>query len=81
MKYYVNDQAEIDVSGTTVAQALDDLTMRYPLIKTHIMDSTGKLRRHVNLFVNKDNIRSLKGIETPLQEHDKIILMPSISGG
>jgi len=81
MKYYVDDQTEVPVSGGTITQALNDLASRYPLIKTHIMDSQGRLRRHVNLFVNKENIRSLDGLDTLVKETDKIILMPSISGG
>jgi len=81
MKYYVDDQTEVQVKGGTIAQALNDLTTRYPTIKTHIMDSQGRLRRHVNLFVNKENIRSLNGVDTRVEESDKIILMSSISGG
>jgi len=81
MKYYVDDQSEVQVNGGTIAQALHDLTTRYPNIKTHILDSRGRLRRHVQLFVNKENIRSLNGVHTRLKESDKIILMASISGG
>jgi molybdopterin converting factor small subunit len=81
MKYYVDNQTDVHVSGGTIAQALDNLTDRYPSIKTHIIDSQGRLRRHVNLFVNKENIRTLDGIDTVVKENDKIILMSSISGG
>ena len=81
MKYYVNDLSEIPVTGTTVQQALNDLTLKYPAIKTHILDSRGNIRRYVNLFVNQNNITDLEGLDTPIQETDKIILMPSISGG
>jgi molybdopterin converting factor small subunit len=81
MKYYVNDLSEIQVTGSTVSQALNDLTIRYPTIKPHIMDTQGKLRRHINLFVNKENINNLKGIDTSIEESDLIILMPSITGG
>jgi molybdopterin converting factor small subunit len=45
------------------------------------MDTQGKLRRHINLFVNKENINNLKGIDTSIEETDLIILMPSITGG
>jgi molybdopterin synthase sulfur carrier subunit len=81
MKYYVDDKSEVLVSGSNISEALSDLTRHYPSIKIHIMDDKGRLRRHVNLFVNKENIRTLKGLDTPVKETDKIILMPSISGG
>jgi sulfur-carrier protein len=81
MKYYVDDRLEVQVTGSTVSQAITDLTTQYPLIKTHLVDNQGKLRRYVNLFVNQENINSLDGLDTSIEESDKIILMPSISGG
>lgn len=81
MKYYVDDLLEVQVTGNTVSQAITDLTTQYPTIKTHIVDNQGKLRRYVNLFVNQENINSLDGLDTSIKESDKIILMPSISGG
>ena len=81
MKFYVNDQAEIPLQGSTVSAVLTDLVERYPAIRAHIFDKDGNLRRHINLFVNDANIRDLQGQETPLQDNDRIILLPSISGG
>jgi len=81
MKYYVDDLLEVQVTGSTVSQAITDLTTQYPTIKTHIVDNQGKLRRYVNLFVNQENINNLDGLDTSIEESDKIILMPSISGG
>ena len=81
MKTYVNNQTEIDLSGSTIAESLGDLISRYPAIKPHIMDKNGDLRRYVNLFVNTTNIKDLDGVQTAIQENDKIILLPSISGG
>lgn len=81
MKYYVNDLSEVQIKGSTVSQAINDLTSQYPAIKPHIMDDQGRLRRHINLFINKENINNLNGLDTPVDESDIIILMPSITGG
>lgn len=81
MKSYVNNQTEVQLAGSTIAEALSDLTIRYPSFKPHIMDKNGDLRRYVNLFVNTINIKDLNGVQTSIQENDKIILLPSISGG
>jgi molybdopterin synthase sulfur carrier subunit len=81
MKSYLDNQTEVSLSGSTVAQALHDLVTRHPAIKIHIMDKNGELRHYINLFVNDANIRDLNGLDTPLGENDKIILLPSISGG
>jgi len=81
MKYYVNDLSEVQITGSTVSQAINDLTSQYPAIKPHIIDNQGRLRRHVNLFINKENINNLNGLDTSIEESDIIILMPSITGG
>ena len=81
MKFYVDNQTELPLNGSTVSEAIADLITRYPAIKTHILDSEGRVRRHVNLFVNENNIKTLDGLETKVSADDKIILLPSISGG
>jgi molybdopterin converting factor small subunit len=45
------------------------------------LDSEGQLRRHFNIFINGVHIRDLNGMETPLKEDDKVILMASAAGG
>lgn len=81
MKYYVDNQSEFSVDGTTVAEVLDNILIRYPTLKTHLFDSNGNLRRHFNIFVNGVHLRDLSGMETDLKEDDKVILMASAAGG
>ena len=81
MKFYVDNQTELSLNGSTVSEAIADLIAHYPAIKTHILDSEGRVRRHVNLFVNENNIKTLDGLDTKVTADDKIILLPSISGG
>ena len=81
MKFYVDNQSEFSVAGETVAQLLDNILVRYPVLKTHLFDSNGDLRRHFNIFVNGEHIRELGGLNTALEEDDKVILMASAAGG
>ncbi len=81
LKYYLNGQTEVTVSGQTVAETLADLVRQHPAIQPHIFDSSGQVRRHINLFVNADNIRDLSGLETPVKENDVVKILPSITGG
>ena len=81
MRYYIDNQPEAVVSGATVSDALNNAVTQYPALKFHLFDSAGKIRRHINIFVNKQNIRELNGLETQLNENDQVMLMASISGG
>jgi molybdopterin converting factor small subunit len=81
MKYYVNNHAEFSISASTVQDLIDEIVEQYPSVKFHLLDAEGQLRRHFNIFVNGVHIRDLKGMDTPLQEDDKVILMASAAGG
>jgi adenylyltransferase/sulfurtransferase len=64
-----------------VSEALDDLLMNYPALQPHLLNGQGELRPFVNLFLGEENIKDLQGVETPLDEGDRLILIPSIAGG
>ena len=44
-------------------------------------DEAGSIRRHVNLFVNRSNVRDLQGLDTALAPGDEIMILPAVSGG
>jgi len=81
MKYYVNDQGEFFVPGATVAEMIRNVIEAHPAVKFHLVDAEGNLRRHFNVFVNGTHIRDLNGLDTPLKDEDKVILMASAAGG
>ena len=81
MKVYVDNQSEFPVRGETIAEIIDHIVQQYPSVKVHLLDAEGNLRRHFNIFVNGVHIRDLNGMETPLKEEDKVILMASAAGG
>ena len=81
MKYYVDNQSELTVDASTVREAVEAVSERYPQLRFHLFDAQGNLRRHFNLFVNGQHIRDLNGLDTPLNDTDKLILMASAAGG
>lgn len=81
MKHYVKDQSEFFISASNVTDLMNNLLNEYPALLPHLFDSAGKLRRHYNVFVNGTHIRDLDGMDTLLNENDKVILMASAAGG
>jgi len=81
LRTYTGGKSEVIVSGSKIAEALTDLTTQFPAIKPHLFHETGELRPFVNLFVGENNIKDLQGVDTPIKEGDKIMLIPSIAGG
>jgi molybdopterin converting factor small subunit len=81
LRTYTSGQSEVNVNGANIAEALADLTAQYPAIKPHLFNESGSLRPFVNLFVGERNIRDLQGMNTPVNEGDRVMLIPSIAGG
>ena len=53
----------------------------YPALYRNVCDETGRVRKHVNLFVNMDNIRDVGGLDAALAAGDVLTILPSVSGG
>lgn len=81
LRPFTGGQTEVAVQGSTVAEAMQDLTTRYPALHQHLFNGDNELRPFVNLFLNEENVRDLQGVETPLEKEDRLTLIPSIAGG
>ena len=81
LRTYSGGATELSVAAGTVRAALGDLERRQPSLYRNICDETGALRRHLNVFVNSDNIRDLEGVDTALAAGDVLTFLPAVSGG
>jgi sulfur-carrier protein len=76
-----NNQTEVESSGATVDELINNLEGKYPGIKERVCDENGKLRRFVNVYVNEEDIRFLEGEKTKVNEGDEVSIIPAIAGG
>ncbi len=81
LRSYTNGQAEINVRGSNVAEAMQSLVEQYPTLRPHLYNGDGRLRPFVNLFLGENNVNDLQGLDTPLDETARMLLIPSIAGG
>ena len=81
LRSYTDGQIEVKVSGKNVGQAMEQLVVKYPTLRPHLYSGDGRLRPFVNLFVGENNVKDLQGLETPLDEEARVLLIPSIAGG
>lgn len=68
---------ELELDGSTVSDVLRSLEREHHEITGWILDERGRIREHINVFVNGEK----SGEETPLGAGDRIHVIPSISGG
>ena len=81
LRRITNGERVIEVNGSNLAQALDDLDSRFPGIRAKILDERGELLQFVNIFVNEQDIRFLSGLQTPLAEGAEVSIVPAMAGG
>jgi adenylyltransferase/sulfurtransferase len=81
LRTYASGQAEVKVAGGTVSEALESLFASYPALRPHLINGDNNLRPFVNLFLGENNVNELQGLQTPLKESDRLMLLPSIAGG
>lgn len=81
LRPYAEGVSDIQIEAGDVAGALEQLTSKYPALRTHLFSEEGELRGFVNLFLNDEDIRHLNGTETEVKEGDRLMIVPSIAGG
>ncbi len=74
-------QGKVIAEGESIAALIDHLDMSYPGMKERLCDDAGALRRFVNIYLNEEDIRFYKGLDTPVKPSDEVSIIPAIAGG
>jgi molybdopterin converting factor small subunit len=78
LRSYTNGRHEVEAVGATLAELLWDLDRSYPGIRFRMIDEQDCVRRHMRVFVNREQLRSL---EVTLKPTDEILIVQALSGG
>jgi molybdopterin synthase sulfur carrier subunit len=81
LRQYCAGASELLIPAGTVRAALDELEERQAALYANICDETGRVRRHLNVFVNDHHVRDLDGMDTRLASGDVVTVLPAVSGG
>jgi molybdopterin synthase sulfur carrier subunit len=77
LKDLAEGNSEVKVEGESLLAVLRELERTYPRTVGWILDEHGRVRRHVNVFVNGEMTRE----DAPLAPEDRVHVLPSITGG
>jgi len=71
----------VQAEGATVAEVLKGVNERFPGFREQITMEDGSLHRFVNIYINDEDIRFLKQLDTPVESGDVVSILPALAGG
>lgn len=77
----IGNRPSVTVHGRTVRDIIDALDHDFPGLRFNLCHETGELRIYVNIFLNREDIRSLQGLESPVGNGATIHILQSVAGG
>jgi molybdopterin converting factor small subunit len=78
LRSYTGARDAVEAAGPTLGAVLQDLERRYPGIRFRMIDEQDAIRRHIRIFVNGEQVRSL---QAPLSATDEVLVVQALSGG
>jgi molybdopterin synthase sulfur carrier subunit len=81
LRSYTNGADVVETAGSNVGEVLGALKDKASGIESRLFKAPGQLNRFVNVYLNDEDIRFLKNLDTPVKEGDEISIVPAIAGG
>jgi sulfur-carrier protein len=80
LREQVGGDRQVSAVGETVRELLDDLTDRFPALRSQLWEDDD-LAPFVNVYVEGEDVRTKDGIETEVRPGATVILLPAMAGG
>jgi sulfur-carrier protein len=74
-------EVRIEAPAGPLSAALARLWAECPAVRDRVMTETGRVRPHLNIFVDGENIRDAAGLDTAVSAEAEIFILPAVSGG
>jgi hypothetical protein len=72
---------ELRVEASTVAEVVQALERLAPGFAFYVCDEAGRMRPHVNIFVDKQRITDRARLADPVEADAEVLILQALSGG
>jgi molybdopterin converting factor small subunit len=76
----VGGAREVPAEGDTVGELLFDLMARFPGLRPQLVED-GDIAPFVNVYLEGEDVRTLEGLDTSVDDGSTVILLPAMAGG
>ena len=81
LRAHVDAPEAVAVCGETVREAVASLIALHPELRRFVLDDAERLRQHVNIFINDEQVSDRAALSDPLRDGDRLHILPAVSGG
>ena len=79
MRPSVGGERVVAGDGSTLRELINNLDSRHPGFAGQLLETDGAQRRFVNIYLNDEDVRYLKGLETPVTDGDVVSILPAVA--
>ena len=80
LRKFSDGKPEITSAGNTLKEVLSEIDSKSPGFIEKLLED-GEIKRFINIYVNNEDVRLGKGLDTEVGESDVISILPAVSGG
>lgn len=81
LRKFTGNQATFETSGTTVKEAIQELTQKHSGLSRHLLDDNSNIRSFIRVYLGEDDINTLEKENTTVGSDAVISIVPAIAGG
>jgi sulfur carrier protein ThiS len=72
---------KLEVAGDTVAEVVRAVDALAPGFAFYVCDERGRLRQHVNIFVESERVSDRATLTDPVESTSRVLILQALSGG
>jgi cysteine synthase/molybdopterin converting factor small subunit len=77
----VGGAREVEATGSTLREVLADLAERFPGLGSQVLEGSDEIAPFVNVYLDREDVRTLDGLDTEVRAGSTVILLPAMAGG
>lgn len=81
LKRFFPDLKELEIPGSSVSEIIQKVDANYPGLADYLIEEDGKLRKHVNIFIQNDLVTDREKLSDSVNDKDEILIFQALSGG
>ena len=81
LRKFTDNQSTFETKGSTVKEAIHELTETYQSLRQHLLDVNDNIRSFIRIYIGDEDINSLQKESTSVESDTIISIVPAIAGG